>query len=498
MTCFGKETFGPVVSLYRFHDEADAVSRANGGDYGLNASIYSQDGARARFIARHIKCGTVNINEAFGATFASLDTPMGGMRESGTGRRQGAEGVLRFTETQSVATQRVMRARPAVRDVRRAVRQGDDRQPAAPQEARSRMSHDVRLRRPGHRLGLRRLGHRAAADREGLPGRRARGRCPVRGRRPARDVVRGLEVPLPARGRLLRHPAHRRAPRLPDRVRRRCRRRLAGLRQHALRAAVAVLRRPAVEPHHRLARGARALLRPGQADARRGREPAPHAVRRRDGEGRHRDGGGRHVPPDPGRRLLRRRGRRHGPDRRRPVLRWRRTRAPDLHRLRLVHDRLPPQRQEHPGQELPPPRRGQRRDGAPAHHGDPGRAPHRRRVRRPRPLHQGEDQAAYGQARADRRAGRLRGVRARHPAAAAPDEGRGAPAAGLRPDRLPLAHQLRVHRRRHRTPRLRRRLQPGHRDHVELPPRRQHPHRAGPLRPGQQPDVAAPVGAHRR
>ncbi|KQW49186.1 succinate-semialdehyde dehydrogenase [Nocardioides sp. Root1257] len=113
MTCFGKETFGPVVSLYRFHDEADAISRANGGLYGLNASIYSEDGARARFIARHIKCGTVNINEAFAATFASLDTPMGGMRESGTGRRQGAEGILRFTETQSVATQRLMRIAPS-------------------------------------------------------------------------------------------------------------------------------------------------------------------------------------------------------------------------------------------------------------------------------------------------------------------------------------------------------------------------------------------------
>ena len=112
MTCFGKETFGPVVSLYRFHDEADAIARANDGLYGLNASIYSQDGARARFIARHIKCGTVNINEGFAATFGSIDSPMGGMRESGTGRRQGAEGVLRFTETQSVGTQRVLRIAP--------------------------------------------------------------------------------------------------------------------------------------------------------------------------------------------------------------------------------------------------------------------------------------------------------------------------------------------------------------------------------------------------
>ncbi len=112
MTCFGHETFGPVIALYRFHDEADAVARANEGDYGLNASIYSQDGARARGIAREIRCGTVNINEAFGATFASIDSPMGGMRESGMGRRQGSEGILRYTESQSVATQRLVRFAP--------------------------------------------------------------------------------------------------------------------------------------------------------------------------------------------------------------------------------------------------------------------------------------------------------------------------------------------------------------------------------------------------
>ncbi|HSE71572.1 MAG TPA: succinic semialdehyde dehydrogenase [Nocardioidaceae bacterium] len=112
MTCFGEETFGPVISLYRFHDEAEAVARANDGDYGLNASIYSQDGKRARELARQIKCGTVNVNEAFGATFASIDSPMGGMRQSGMGRRQGAEGIHRYTESQSVATQRLVRFGP--------------------------------------------------------------------------------------------------------------------------------------------------------------------------------------------------------------------------------------------------------------------------------------------------------------------------------------------------------------------------------------------------
>ena len=112
MTCFGHETFGPVVSVYRFSDEADAIARANAGEYGLNASIYSQDGTRARAVAKQIRCGTVNINEAFAATFASIDAPMGGMRESGLGRRQGSEGVLRYTETQSVATQRLLRFGP--------------------------------------------------------------------------------------------------------------------------------------------------------------------------------------------------------------------------------------------------------------------------------------------------------------------------------------------------------------------------------------------------
>jgi len=113
MTCFGNETFGPVISIYRFSDEDEAIAKANEGQYGLNAAVFSQDGKRAREVARRIKCGTVNINEAYAATFASLEAPMGGMRESGMGRRQGAEGILRYTEVQSVATQRVVPVAPA-------------------------------------------------------------------------------------------------------------------------------------------------------------------------------------------------------------------------------------------------------------------------------------------------------------------------------------------------------------------------------------------------
>lgn len=114
MTCFSHETFGPVVSVYRFTDEQDAVARANDGSYGLIASIYTRDAARGRRLAEHIRCGSVNVNEAFAPSFGSIDSPMGGMRESGLGRRQGPEGILRFTEPQTVATQRLLPFRPVL------------------------------------------------------------------------------------------------------------------------------------------------------------------------------------------------------------------------------------------------------------------------------------------------------------------------------------------------------------------------------------------------
>jgi succinate-semialdehyde dehydrogenase / glutarate-semialdehyde dehydrogenase len=114
MRCFADETFGPVVSLYRFSDEAEALARANEGCYGLNGSIYTRSGRRGRALAAQLTCGTVNVNEPFGASFASIDSPMGGMRDSGLGRRQGAEGVHRYTESQTVATQRVLPIAPAM------------------------------------------------------------------------------------------------------------------------------------------------------------------------------------------------------------------------------------------------------------------------------------------------------------------------------------------------------------------------------------------------
>jgi acyl-CoA reductase-like NAD-dependent aldehyde dehydrogenase len=112
MKVYAEETFGPVVSVYPFASEAEAVERANATCYGLNASVWTRDTARGVRLARQIRAGSVNVNEAYAAAWGSVDSPIGGMKESGIGRRHGAEGILKFTETQTVAVQRLLSIAP--------------------------------------------------------------------------------------------------------------------------------------------------------------------------------------------------------------------------------------------------------------------------------------------------------------------------------------------------------------------------------------------------
>ncbi|MER5860620.1 succinic semialdehyde dehydrogenase [Streptomyces sp900105245] len=107
MTLHEHETFGPVVSIYSYRSIDEAIAQANATPYGLNASVWSGNGARGRAVAARVHAGTVNVNEAFAAAWGSIDAPMGGMGDSGLGRRHGADGILKYTEPQTIAHQRI-------------------------------------------------------------------------------------------------------------------------------------------------------------------------------------------------------------------------------------------------------------------------------------------------------------------------------------------------------------------------------------------------------
>jgi succinate-semialdehyde dehydrogenase/glutarate-semialdehyde dehydrogenase len=112
MRCYSEETFGPVVSIYRVDDDETAIQLANATNYGLNASVFGTDLVRARRVATRLLAGTVNINDGHVSGFGSVGAPMGGMKNSGLGRRNGAEGILKYTEAQNVALQRLPLSTP--------------------------------------------------------------------------------------------------------------------------------------------------------------------------------------------------------------------------------------------------------------------------------------------------------------------------------------------------------------------------------------------------
>ncbi|MET7637557.1 succinic semialdehyde dehydrogenase [Streptomyces sp. NPDC005438] len=114
MTVCAEETFGPVVSVYRFTDTEEVIERANATPYGLNSSVWSGSSRRAHQVAARLRTGTVNINEGYASAYGSVRAPMGGMGDSGLGRRHGSEGILKYTESQTVAHQRLLPMAPSL------------------------------------------------------------------------------------------------------------------------------------------------------------------------------------------------------------------------------------------------------------------------------------------------------------------------------------------------------------------------------------------------
>ncbi|MFB9355275.1 aldehyde dehydrogenase family protein [Sneathiella chinensis] len=99
MTIAREEVFGPVLSILTYDDPEEALTIANGTDYGLCAGVYTRDLATAHWAADRLVAGQVFVNEWFAG---GIETPFGGTKRSGYGREKGQEALLNYVQTKNV------------------------------------------------------------------------------------------------------------------------------------------------------------------------------------------------------------------------------------------------------------------------------------------------------------------------------------------------------------------------------------------------------------
>ena len=97
--CMTEEIFGPVVSVFRFKDEAEALEIANSSEYGLSGSIWTRDLGRGIRVSRALESGNLSVNSHSSVRY---NTPFGGFKQSGLGRELGPDAPLHFTEEKTV------------------------------------------------------------------------------------------------------------------------------------------------------------------------------------------------------------------------------------------------------------------------------------------------------------------------------------------------------------------------------------------------------------
>jgi aldehyde dehydrogenase (NAD+) len=95
-----EEVFGPVLTLFPFEDEAEAIRLANGTDYGLVAGVWTKDGSRQHRVAKKVRSGQVYVN-GYGAG-GGIELPFGGFKKSGHGREKGFEALYDMSATKTI------------------------------------------------------------------------------------------------------------------------------------------------------------------------------------------------------------------------------------------------------------------------------------------------------------------------------------------------------------------------------------------------------------
>ena len=95
------EGFGPVITVERFQDEAEAMQLANDSIYGLSGGVWTEDRAKAERCAQKMRMGTVWINDV---NNYFPQAPWGGYKQSGFGRELGATGLEEYQEEKHIFT----------------------------------------------------------------------------------------------------------------------------------------------------------------------------------------------------------------------------------------------------------------------------------------------------------------------------------------------------------------------------------------------------------
>jgi len=96
-----EEPFGPVALLLPFQEDEEAISRANDSPYGLAAYAYTRSAARIELAGRSLEAGMVSINQV---GLGPIETPFGGVKESGYGREGGSEGIEAYLQDKFVSS----------------------------------------------------------------------------------------------------------------------------------------------------------------------------------------------------------------------------------------------------------------------------------------------------------------------------------------------------------------------------------------------------------
>ncbi|MHB1808966.1 MAG: succinic semialdehyde dehydrogenase [Solirubrobacteraceae bacterium] len=101
MKAMTEETFGPTLPIMKVADAEEAVRLANDSPYGLGAAVFTRDTQRGEALARRIRAGAVDVNDAL-INYTVLELPMGGAKASGLGSRHGAGGIRKYCQQQAI------------------------------------------------------------------------------------------------------------------------------------------------------------------------------------------------------------------------------------------------------------------------------------------------------------------------------------------------------------------------------------------------------------